>query len=793
MFYNILGFVYSFIDSCQWLEGRHALTAHLNMSRHVTKTAFIGILLCVLLLSAATALAADDAPITVRAAEPSPKVLSGPGTVQVSISISNTSDSSTPVTVTLLDPNGNICTGFGSGGTVSLGQGETRSYTGSWSVTEKQLNDKKIIYSASFKFQNEEGQPVPGTRPIPISISYNNAVAELDVQRVPPTPKDGTVVQGQTVTLAYQLKNTGTIDLTDITITDPNISEETVTIPVLKPGETQNASFIFVAGATTKTSEAKVTYKFKEGSTTKSRSATQSLVLNVTVPELVVTLKADKQVVNPGTKITLTYTISNKGTLKYEQIKITDPLINEVESGITLEPGKEYTNTREVTVNATGTYQLTVTGTSSAGPISIMSEPVIISTTADGTATSESAVAIPVEMTISVEADREIIYSEPSDVVFRIIVTNNGTTTLKNVNVTERGKTVKTIPEIQPSASFEFTKRFTVSFGGVYQFAATAKDNLNQNQSVTSEEIRLSYKPAPTLPPTQAPPSLETMVPVMTEAPQDVDNQSLRQQEPTSFGTVLLYILAVLLVVVLMAVGVLVILEKRRSGPQTSMAFSGQGGATVIDSIQRSPHRDYARAPKRVKLKATDEKTKSKLPKEEPEMPAEEMPDPVLSHVADEATSEKQGRKSRKADSSESAEPREDQFKRPEPKQDVAEELAASFAQEDVEAATMEPEDRTDYLGSIRKGRRGGSTETSETKDQSDADMALLSGSTGQYRLSRETKSSIPSAKPKVQDAETFSRRQRAARAQSLAPMTDFYEDDEEDLIPLKNKKKRKA
>ena len=793
MFYNILGFKYIYsIHANGWKEG--ALTVRLNMSRHLTKIphVIVGMLLCVLFLYAATALA-EEPPISVVAAEPNPKVLSNPGTVQVSISVRNTSDSSIPVTVTLQDPNGNVCTTFGSGGTASLPQGQSAPYTGSWSVSQKDLDAGRIIYNASFRSQKEDGTPIVGSKPITINIKKNEMIADLDVQRVPPTPMDGAVVMGETVVLQYQLKNVGTVELTDITITDSGIFSGKVDIPRLQPGETQGLSYSYIAGDSARTSEATITFNYQDGGSTKSKSAkSKPFVLNVTVPELTISLKADTLMVNPGTKVNLTYTISNKGNIKYEQIKITDKTLNDIESGITVEGGKEYTNTREVTVNADVEFQFTVTGTSSTGPITVNSDLIKIQTIAGGTPL-DTVEAIPVELEVVVEADREIIYSEPATAVFHITVTNNGTTAVKTVNITERGKSIKIIPEIQAGASYEIIKRMTLSSGGIYQFVAATKDNKGDEQTAKSNEVRLSFRPMPTLPP---PPATPTPTPEATDAPMALQTENPGDglpKEPVQMGKVLLYILAGLLCVVLLAVGVLVLLEKRRSGPQASVALSGQGGAIVIDTIMRSPHRDYARAPKHAKAQKNEAKSRNAPVEDTIIVPST----PAAPHEKKQETA----KRLKKTDSNADApvlvgeKQREDPFRRPEPEDRTDDQINVGEAEEETASMIVESEDSSDYLGSIRKGRRDESLAaeppSAEKKPRFDEDAALLSGSTGQYRLSRATKSSLPGASPKAQDPETFSRRQRAARTQSLAA-NDYYYEDDGDLEPRTSRKKRR-
>ena len=93
------------------------------------------------LLCAVNALA--DEPIAVEM-EVSQTQLTGVGTVRVSINVFNIADDGSTISVTLYDPDKNVCSSFGSGGTANLAPGNGASYSGSWTVTQAQLDAGKI-------------------------------------------------------------------------------------------------------------------------------------------------------------------------------------------------------------------------------------------------------------------------------------------------------------------------------------------------------------------------------------------------------------------------------------------------------------------------------------------------------------------------------------------------------------------------------------------------------------------------------------------------------------------------
>ena len=119
-----------------------------EMKNKLVKRALLFCLTALMVLFAAVALADD--PIVCEM-EVSQAVLTGEGTVRVNINVINVSDDGDAISVTLYDPAKNVCASFGSGGTANLAPGSSASYSGSWTVTQEQLNAGKITYIASYK------------------------------------------------------------------------------------------------------------------------------------------------------------------------------------------------------------------------------------------------------------------------------------------------------------------------------------------------------------------------------------------------------------------------------------------------------------------------------------------------------------------------------------------------------------------------------------------------------------------------------------------------------------------
>lgn len=780
----------------------------------------LGIALGLCLLSIG-AVAADD-PLLISG-QATPNQLTGPGTVNVSLNVQNISDIQTPITVTLVDPANNICASFGSGGTASLGPGASKAYSGTWPVTQAQLDAGKITYSARYSFQNETGQSYSATKPYPITVKLNNAKPELAVNRtILPNP----AIKGQTVQISYIIKNTGTVDATDIIIADPGIISSEVTHPLLKVGEQVELSYTYVADDTSKTTNASITYSYKLGDKVQtSTNNVSAKVINITKPNLTIALSADKTSAAPGDKVKLTAVITNLSDLTYDKVKVTDLTAGDIDSGLSIAAGGQpMTITKEITMaSAAMQFQFTLSGTDSTGTVvNFQSNPLSIPLSGGAPVPGEEP-----QLEVQLEADRPEIYEDRSDIIFQITVTNVGPSAVKNVSLRAGGKTFKTIPTLEPGETYTLLQQFRVSMPGSFQFqAVTTVDKTDYPFKSNIVPIRfkaLSQPPTPTPVPTPPPP---------TEAPQGESDpvstpafSGNETREPLGIGSILLYALAVLLVLVVMGILLLFVLDKQRNRPAARQIAAGSGGHNaVIDSIQRTPHRDYARAPKRTPEKATRGSRRNAEPPQPRKAAPETSPQQTASYApedddaffrAEPLQASKATPLSAEAMREESHEPDMSAYRRPGPaKADTApsgiayfdeepDELLVSAAEEADSVEEAAPDIAQGYLSRIRGGApdmAGDDSEDAVTPlkpreptigTMSDEDAALLSGSTGQYRLSRNTASVIQKPKPVPEDPEAFTHRQRAQRSTIQPDMGRYYDD--EDDTPRPTTRRRRA
>lgn len=711
-----------------------------EMKNKLVKRALLFCLTALMVLFAAVALADD--PIVCEM-EVSQAVLTGEGTVRVNINVINVSDDGDAISVTLYDPAKNVCASFGSGGTANLAPGSSASYSGSWTVTQEQLNAGKITYIASYKVTDADGNVNAVSRPIAKAITFQQATPKLHVQRTAPTK----AVEGQNTAISYLLTNTGTVDITNIQITDEGLPDtEPLTCALLGVGQSVELTNEFVMGASAVTTRPTITYSYLEGSEEKqNKTSGGEKTIEVATVDVLVQLSAKSLIVNKGDKVELDCTITNKGDMEYIKLAVTDATLGSIESGITLGAKKEYSIKKSITVSNSGTYKFTVTALDSSGATVTFASNELTIQTAEDVKENLGDDAIVPDLEVLVEADREIIYTEPSEIAFLVKVTNFGRLAAENVVISEGSTKVKTIDVIQPNETVTFAKMFTTTMGGQIQFTAAMKDSAGEEHKFESNIVKVTYvAPAPTPTPTPVPTPVPTATPEPTETVSvDVSPFNDGQNEGTSTGRVLLYVLAGLLLVILVAVTLLVVADRKKNQPPRGDGPRGGGREVVIDSMERGSRRDYAAAPRRARSRRYTEQ-----PAEEP---AYQPP-------------EEETYRAQMPDEDEYDEPVKPRYAPREEREMRTFDVTGDAPRYDAEPT----EAGSSYLHRMRSSRGQYAAEPEESgTPMTDDEAALVSGGETQYRISRATNDVRRSAYDRQpQDPQAFARSQRFARGQ---------------------------
>ena len=523
---------------------------------------FITALVALLLMTGA-AMAAEN-PIKV-AMQLSQTDFTGPAEVTVSIKVSNSGSTDLPGPVKLFYPDGTAIEEFGE---PVLAAGTSKSWTGSWNVTQEQLEEGKLTFGMTYSLLNDDGEAEAKKSHFSKAINYSGGVVSLEVNRVI-TPT--TAGKGSKVTVTYELINTGTVEITDVVITEQKaISSKPGTIASIKAGEKASHTFTVTMNKKNLTSKASITYKANGESYT---AAKEAATIKYGEMYLKATLTADKKGGTSGDTVKLTLTLKNSGKSSYKNLVVTDPTLGQVFTVEEVEAGKTVTLEKDITITESMDLQFTVKGEDSTGEaIETATERVTLTVI-----NNDQLVDLHVEATV----ESSTVYTFPSIVKFRVYVTNNSTVDVTNVSVSASGLTLYTFPSILSGETRDFTRDVKIEMAGQYQFVASCKDQLNQSQSFDSNIVYISYS-VPTAEPTLVPipvPVQPTYVPV----PQSIENQYAGTQSLLgNAGRVLLLIAIICGGLGLAGIAVRVVLKVKRG--------------KAIDHLDESSVRNYETA-----------------------------------------------------------------------------------------------------------------------------------------------------------------------------------------------------
>lgn len=533
------------------------------MRKHIL--VFMALALLLVLGLSTAALAADD-PVTMSM-ELSATRFSGPAEVTVTIRVTNTTDTDMPGPLALYYPSGAIIEDFGM---VTLAAGQSKEWTGTWTVTEEQIKAGKVLFGLQYSFLAEDGSVAKKSVSYYTPIEDAGAVAQVDINRYI-TPSMAR--KGQKVSVIYEVVNTGTVDVTDVVIKENTaVSKTNGKIALVKAGEKETYVFTVTMGTKDLTSSASISYKA-------GGKAYSDTVANGTIKygdvKLTASLKADKKGGSAGETVKLTLTLKNTGKADYQNVTVTDPTLGTVFTGLTVAAGKTITQEKEITITQSTSYQFTVTGSTASGDT--------VETATDRLAVTAVDPAKAVTLTVSASADKTAIYILPDVVKFTVSVTNTSGVDAENVTVSASGVDLYTFESIPAGETRTFVRDVRIEMAGNFRFDARVKNQLEETSTFYSELIHIIHSQ-----PTSAPTSVPIAVPVkptLEEKPTDDGlpaSLSTAQQALSVAQWVFLGIGAV--TVVLIAVGAV-----------SRMKLAAQS-AKASDHLERDGYRDYTQA-----------------------------------------------------------------------------------------------------------------------------------------------------------------------------------------------------
>lgn len=530
-----------------------------------------------LLLSAACA-AADADPVRVSSLSEPQSVISEQE-VNITIKIYNSSQTDLTDEVILYNPGG-ISVAKYSG----LKAENSVTYTGTWMVTQDQIDAGKIKYFIRYYVDTGNG-PQETTRTIPVTIQTEAAAPQLTATY---SVSPAAAREGQTVTLSYTLANTGNIELRNIAIANEGISKEKVTRASLSVGEKVTVTDTFTMGTKELVSKPQITYQASGSDKTLTISDLARKTITVAQDGLDVTLKAENtQNVYPGETIEFAVELKNSGNTAYTGLTVTADDGQTVASGVELAPGASYTGAFTRTFTADTAVHVTVNGTDGSG------EAVTVASSDVPVTTQDASRALILD--VSAQAETDAIYSEPAVVRFAVTVKNTGETDATSLTVKQAGTTVAKIASLPSGESRTLVFDLQTSIAGQFRFDVSGKDADGNEKTYASNVLAVRY-----IAPTPAP----TNTPAPTQVPPSPSPAPTATPKPTIIDRITGSVNPIVLYTILGALGVLLAVSIGMSAVKSVRKQKRLAGA--IDTIELSPDTRNHRGVKRRKGKAQD-------------------------------------------------------------------------------------------------------------------------------------------------------------------------------------------
>ena len=469
-------------------------------------------------------------------ASASPNSLSGPEEVTLSITLGNDS----AYKMENIEVSGNGL----SKKIAELSQGSRFEITAPYMVNEYELNDGIPI---TVRWQ-ENGQPLSDTKTIAIKQKKTNpqVILKRSISKTSGQP-------GEEIILTYQIQNTGDVDLERIRVTDKGISNA----PIWENGT-------LGVGKETKTIEKKVllttanveTHPSVEAKSIDGKTVTDAVSpKNITSIAPKIALSAVAQQPNDE-GIPILVTIKNEGNISVESITVQDDANVIIADNLTLAQGesKEYTyvvsqdEPRNVVVSFIGRVK------GEKEPISLTTEPIAIETKAEEAELEE----VKPEGVETVSADSVDIKIDPAvpsmeqagELPLRITLDNKGTTTLKNISISEevRGK-LKSIPLLPPGITTIDDVRVSVLADADLTFSIVAYDERGERYEFDVPPVSITVQVPASLPP----------------APEALEGAGAQDKETGSFMWLMLLLILIVLLLVLLVGLVMVFIKERKA------------------------------------------------------------------------------------------------------------------------------------------------------------------------------------------------------------------------------------
>ena len=535
------------------------------------KRFFLGLVLGLVLalVFAASAMAAGT--LEYKGAAQGNATLSGPGELTFSITVSNAGDEDMPGPVKLYYPDMTPVEEFGS---PTLAAGNSTSWEGTWNVTQKELESGFVGFIVErTEVDPETGELTTKMARLKLPITYAGAEPELNILRTFVPTVAG---KNQEVSVIYEITNTGTAEVSNVTIKEhKDIATTAGAIKSIAPGETKKYVFTVKMGAKDLNSEATVSYK--AGGKSYTEKVTPD-VIHYGVMDLTATLSADKKGGAPGDTVKLKLTLKNSGKSDYTNVRVTDETLGDVFTGETVRAGETIALEKDLVITETTDLQFIIKSEDANGN-TYETAPGRVHVIATDPAKQ-------IVLSVEASADRSEVYKIPGGVVrFKITVHNESAVDVRDISLMAVERQVYHFDVIPSGESRTITRDMEISMAGTFQFNATVKDELNQMLVFSSNAIPIAYAP-PTPVPTEAP-LVTPPAPAQIEMPQATAAPTWIRQAESAADTAKWVFLGI--------AGVLGLLLLIGAGRRARMKSESN---KAMDHLEGANYRDYSAAPR---------------------------------------------------------------------------------------------------------------------------------------------------------------------------------------------------
>ncbi len=405
----------------------------------------------------------------------------------------------------------------------TLVPGDDTDCTATYTLTQTDVDNGSVNNTATASGTPPTGAPATDTDSESIPLNADPAVALVKTGSLADTDGDGVDSEGDVVTYAFNVENTGNVTLNPITVTDPLAGLSAVICPAgsLAPGDDTDCTATYTltqadvdSGSVDNTATATATPPTGPDVTdSDSETVTVSPAPEVTLVKSGSLADTDGDLVDSeGDVVTYTFNVENTGNVTLDPIGVTDPLagLSAITCPVTtLVPGADtdctatYTLTQADVDSGSVDNTATATGTPPSGPD--------VTDTDDETVTVTPAAQITLDKTGSLADTNGDGTASPGDVVtYTFTLENTGNVTLDPIAVTDPlpGLSTITCPAttLAPGDDTDCTATYTltqtdVDAGSVIN-TATASGTPPSGPDITDSDpatVDLTPDPAVTL------------------------------------------------------------------------------------------------------------------------------------------------------------------------------------------------------------------------------------------------------------------------------------------------------